>query len=259
MRTGMTIVRGCFVMVLGALSLTAGPSMAADIRVMSGGAPKEVLGVLTPEFERQTGHKVHFTYIVISAMQQKLAAGEKPDMVLMPVPALAAQAKAGVMREEPQTRLGTVSVGLVVRQGAAKPDIATRESFKQTMLEAKSVVHANPAATPSGAHLATVWETLGIADAMKPKVKFSNALDGGVAAISKGEAEVGLYPLSEVISEKGVTVVGLIPQDVQLNTIYAAGVLAANASPEPAIAFIKFLADPSNAKHWKDAGFEPAH
>jgi molybdate transport system substrate-binding protein len=258
MRIRMTIARGCFVMVLGALNLTAGPSMAADIRVMSGGAPKEVLSVLTPEFEKQTGHKVHFTYIVISAMQQKLAAGEKPDMVLMPVPALAAQAKAGVMREEPQTRLGTVSVGLVVKEGAAKPDIATRDSFKQAMLDAKSVVHANPTATPSGAHLAKAWETLGIADAMKPKVTFSNALDGGVAAISKGEAEIGLYPLSEVISEKGVTVVGLIPPEVQLNTIYAAGVLAANASPEPAIAFIKFLADPSNAKHWKDAGFEPA-
>jgi molybdate transport system substrate-binding protein len=258
MRTGMTIARGCFVMVLGALSLTAGPSMAADIRVMSGGAPKEVLSLLTPEFEKQTGHKVHFTYIVISAMQQKLATGEKPDMVLMPVPALAAQATAGVMRQEPQTRLGTVSVGLVVRQGAARPDIATLDGFKNTMLAAKSVVHANPAATPSGAHLAKVWETLGIADVMKPKVKFANALDGGVAAISNGEAEVGLYPLSEVISEKGVTVVGLIPKEIQLNTIYAAGVLAANASPEPAIAFIRFLADPSNAKHWKDAGFEPA-
>lgn len=248
----------CLMAALGALHISGSTALAADIHVMSGGAPKEVLAVLTPEFEKQTGHKVHFTYIVISAMQQKLAAGEKPDMVLMPVPALAAQAKAGVMREEPQARLGVVSVGLVVRDGAAKPDIATLEAFKKTMLDAKSVVHANPAATPSGAHLAKAWETLGIADAMKPKLKFSNALDGGVAAISKGEAEIGLYPLSEVISEKGVTVVGLIPPEVQLNTIYAAGVLAANPSPEPAIAFIKFLADPSNAAHWKDAGFTPA-
>src|SRR3954469_24224344 len=92
---------------LAALSTMSGSSaVAADIRVMSGGAPKEVLAVLTPQFEKQTGHKVHFTYIVISAMQQKLAAGETPDMVLMPAPALAAQAKAGVMREAPQTRLG---------------------------------------------------------------------------------------------------------------------------------------------------------
>jgi len=179
-------------------------------------------------------------------------------MVLMPAPALAAQATTGVMREAPQTRLGTVSVGLVVREGAPKPDIATMDGFRQAMLEARSVVHANPGATPSGAHLAKVWETLGIAEAMKPKVKFSNALDGGVAAISAGEAEIGLYPLSEVIFEKGVTVVGLIPPEVQLNTVYAAGVLAANASPEPAIAFIRFLADPSNAGHWKEAGFGPA-
>ena len=126
------------------------------------------------------------------------------------------------------------------------------------MLEAKSVVHSNPAATPSGGHLAKVWEQLGIAEAMKPKLKFSNALDGGVAALARGEAEIGLYPLSEVISEKGVTVVGLIPPEVQLNTVYGAAVLTANASPEPASAFVKFLADPSNAAHWKDAGFEPA-
>lgn len=230
----------------------------ADIHVMSGGAPKEVLAVLTPEFEKQTGHKVRFTYIVISAMQQKLAAGERPDMVLMPAPALEAQVKAGVIRGEPRPSLGTVRVGLVVREGAAKPDISKLESFKQAMLAAKSVVHANPAATPSGAHLAKVWEQLGIADAMKPKLTFRNALDGGVAAIATGEAEVGLYPESEVIHEKGVTVIGLIPHEVQLDTIYATGVLAGNAAPEPAIAFVKFLADPAYATHWKEAGFEPA-
>jgi molybdate transport system substrate-binding protein len=93
---------------------------------------------------------------------------------------------------------------------------------------------------------------------MKPKLTFRNALDGGVAAITKGEAEVGLYPLSEIIAEKGVTVVGLIPQAVQLNTVYGAAVLTANAAPGPASAFVKFLADPAHAKHWKDAGFEPA-
>ena len=231
----------------------------ADIHVMTGGAPKEVLTVLVPEFEKKTGHKVHLTYIVISAMQQKLSAGEKPDMVLMPAPALEAQAKAGVMRNEPRPNLGIVSVGLVVREGAAKPDISTLDNFKEAMLGAKSVVHANPAATPSGGHLAKVWERLGIADDMKPKLSFSNALDGGVAAIAKGEAEIGLYPLSEVISEKGVTSVGLIPQEVQLNTIYATGVLSKAASSEAAIAFVKFLADPANAHVWKHAGFEPAN
>jgi molybdate transport system substrate-binding protein len=242
----------------GALSISGSAGVAADIHVMSGGAPKEVLAMLTPRFEQQTGHKVHFTYIVISAMQQKLAAGEKPDLVLMPAPALEAQAKSGVMRNEPRPNLGIVRVGLVVREGAPKPDISTLDSFKQAVLAAKSVVHANPAATPSGAHLAKVWEQLGIADAVKGKAIHRNALDGGVAAITKGEAELGLYPVSEIIHEKGVALAGLIPSEVQLNTVYAAGVLAANAAPEPALAFVKFLADPANAPHWKDGGFEPA-
>ena len=225
---------------------------------MTGGAPKEVLAVLTPEFEKRTGHKLHFTYTVISAIQQKLAAGERPDMVLMPVPAIDTLVKAGTFRSDSRAALGIVSVSVVVRKGAAAPDISTLDNFKQVMLDSKSVVHANPTATPSGAHLAKVWEQLGIADAMKPKLSFRNALDGGVEAITKGEAEIGLYPLSEVISVKGVTVVGLIPQVVQLNTVYGAAVLTANAAPEPAAAFIKFLAEPANTARWKEAGFEPA-
>ena len=231
----------------------------ADIHVMTGGAPKEVLGVLTPEFEKQTGHKVHFSYIVITAMQQKLAAGEKPDMVLMPVPAIEARVKDGSFRGDAWAKLGIVSVGLVVRDGTAKPDISTLENFKAAMLGAKSVVHANPGATPSGAHLGKVWEQLDIADAMKAKVVHRNALDGGVEAIRKGEAEVGLYPMSEIISEAAVTAVGLIPAAVQLNTVYGAAVLSANPVPEPAAAFVKYLADPANAHVWKHAGFTPAN
>ena len=247
------------VLAAAGLSIVSGSTvLAADIRVMSGGAPKEVLAVLTPEFEKQTGHKVHFTYIVISQIQQQLAAGAKPDMVLMPAPALEAQVKAGVMREAPRPNLGIVRIGLVVREGAPKPDISTLEKLKQVMLNAKSVVHATPGATPSGTHLGKVWEQLGIADAVKAKSLHRNALDGGVAAITKGDAEVGLYPVSEIISEKGVALAGLIPAEVQLNTIYAAGVLTANAAPEPAMAFIKFLTDPANAAHWAHGGFDAA-
>ena len=231
----------------------------ADIHVMSGGAPKEVLTLLIPEFEKKTGHKVHVTYVVISAIQQKLTAGEKPDMVLMPVPAIEARVKDGTFRDDARAALGTVRVGLIVREGALQPDISSVDAFRQAILGAKSIVHANPAATPSGAHFAKVWDQFAIADALKPKLTFRNALDGGVAAVSKGEAEIGLYPLSEVIHERGVTVVGLIPAQVQLNTVYGAAVLTANAAPEPAAAFVTFLADPSNAKHWKDAGFGPAN
>jgi molybdate transport system substrate-binding protein len=226
---------------------------------MTGGAPKEVLGVLTPEFEKQTGHKVHFTYIVIAAMQQKLAAGEKPDMVLMPVPAIDARAKDGILRGDARAALGTIRIGMIVREGATAPEIATLDGFKKALLNAKSIAHSNPAATPSGAHLVKVWEQFGMADALKPKLTFRNAIDGGAELVSKGEAEIGLYPSSEVMAEKGIRLVGLIPPEAQLNTVYGAAVHAANPAPEPAMAFVKFLADPANARHWRDGGFEPAN
>jgi len=231
----------------------------ADIHVLTGGAPKEVLLELVPEFEKKTGHKVHIAYAVITAIQQKLGAGERPDVVLMPAPALEAQAKSGVIRDAPRPDLGTVRVGVVVREGARKPDVSTLDGFKKAVLSAKSLVHSNPTATPSGAHLAKVWERLGLADIVQSKVTHRSALDGGVEAIVRGEVELGFYPVSEIISTKGVVLAGLLPGEVQLDTIYAAGVLTASAAPDAAVAFVNFLADPAHAKSWKHAGFEPAN
>lgn len=231
----------------------------ADIHVLTGGAPKEVLLELVPEFETKTGHKVHIAYAVITAIQEKLAAGEKPDVVLMPAPALAAQAKSGVMRDAPRRNLGTVRVGVVVREGAPKPDVSTLDHFKKTVIGAKSLVHSNPAATPSGAHLAKVWERLGLVDAIKAKTTHRSALDGGVQAIVNGEVELGFYPVSEIISTKGVTLAGMLPDEVQLDTVYAAGVLNASKASDAAMAFVNFLADPAHAKNWKRAGFELAN
>ena len=247
----------CLLAVLSTISGSG--AVAADIQVMTGGAPKEVLAVLAPKFEQRTGHKVHFTYIVIAAMQEKLAAGEKPDMVLMPVPAIEARVKDGVLRGDARAALGTIRIGMIVREGARAPDISSLDSFKQAMLGAKSITHSNPAATPSGAHLAKVWEQLGIADRIRPKLTLRNAIDGGAALVRNGEAEIGLYPSSEVMAEKGITLVGLIPNEVQLNTVYGAAVHAANPAPAPAMEFVKFLADPANAQAWKDGGFEPAN
>lgn len=242
--------------VVAALSLA--PSQAADIRVFTGGAPKEALLVLTPEFEKQTGHKVHFTYAVIAELQKKLAAGERPDMVLMTVPALDAQVKAGVLKGEPRPVLGSTGIGVIVRQGAPKPAIATTDDVKTALLAARKIVHANPTATPSGAHLAKVTEQLGLSDALRSKVVHSNALDGGAELVAKGEAEIGIYPMSEVVSVEGVDVVGPLLRDLQSLITYGAAVVADNTTPGPAEAFIKFLADPSNRRHCTKAGFEPS-
>jgi molybdate transport system substrate-binding protein len=230
----------------------------ADINVLSGGAPKEALLVLTPAFEAQSGHRVKYTYAVISEIQKKLAAGETPDLAFMPVGAIDGLVKAGTFKAAPRGTLGSVGISVIVREGAPHPDISTPEAFKSALLNARSVVHANPGATPSGVHLAKVTKELGIDAALKDKLTYSNALDGGVQKITAGEADIGIYPLSEVISVKGIALVGLLPTALQSLIIYGAGVPSASAAPDAAGAFIAFLTDPAHRAVWKHAGFEPA-
>lgn len=241
---------------LALVSAASAPALAAEIRVMSGGAPQEALAVLVPQFEKAAGHKLIFTFAVISALQQKLAAGEKTDAVLLPVPAIDKLIQEGKLKAEGRGVLGGLGITVIVREGAAKPDISTPDAFRATMLAARSVVHSSTA-TPSGVHLKRIIEELGIAEAMKDKTTLRPALDGGAALVASGEAELGMYPTSEVIHVKGVSLVGPLPGKLQLNTIYGAAVAADNAAPDPAIAFIRFLTDPANRKVWKDAGFDP--
>jgi molybdate transport system substrate-binding protein len=233
------------------------PARAAELRIMSGGAPQEALAVLTPKFEAQTGHKLHFTYMVLTALQQKLAAGEKADIAIVPVPVIDTLVKAGVLDGDQRTIFGVLGVSVIVREGQPRPDISTPEAFRQALLAARSVVHATPTATPSGAHVAKLLDQLGIAAAMHSKVIHRPALDGGAELVAKGEAELGIYPTSEVVHVKGVTVVGPLPAALQLKTIYGAAVVKTSVVPDAAAAFVKFLSDPANAQVWRDAGFDP--
>jgi molybdate transport system substrate-binding protein len=100
-------------------------------------------------------------------------------------------------------------------------------------------------------------ELLGIADAMAKKVIHKPALDGGVQLVAGGEADIGIYPASEVAHVKGLTIVGPLPAGIDLNIVYGGAALADSAAPDAAAAFVKFMAAPENRSAWKDAGFDP--
>jgi molybdate transport system substrate-binding protein len=246
-------------LLLVAASVVSGSTscLAADIQVFSGGSPKEALALLTPEFEKQSGHKVHFNFLVISEIRKKLTAGERPDMLIVPVPNLDALINDGTLLPEPRTLLGSVGIAMGVRQGAAFPDISTPDKLRLVLLEARSVVHSNPKDTPSGAQMSRVVEQLGIFEAMQRKTVHRNFLNGGAELITKGEAELGFYPKSAMMAVKGVAIAGMLPRSLDRLTIYSAAIMASNSSPEPAKAFIKYLAHPTNQKYWKQFGFDP--
>src|SRR5437867_10251432 len=136
-------------------------------------------------------------------------------------------------------------MGVGVRDGAPKPDISTVDAFKRALLEAKSIVYVDPASgATSGTHFASVLQKLGIADAVKPKTKL---VPGGYPAelVAKGEVELVVHQISEIVPVKGVALVGPLPKDLQKITTYSAGLAARSAVPEAARAFIAFLARPA--------------
>ncbi len=237
-----------------AAMLQASAASAADIAVMSGGAPKEALAILIPRFEKLTGHHVRMTYQLITALRRKVAEGETPDMVLSPLPVITDLEKSGKLAGG-ALPLGTIRLVVIVRQGAPVPDIATPGALRETLLKARSIVYSTPNATPSGTHMARITVELGIADAIGSKVTYRPALDGGAEMVARGEAEIGIYPSSEVTQVQGVAQAGPLPDPLQLVITYGGAVSTANPAPEPALSFVRFLAEAENTEVWRHAGF----
>lgn len=230
----------------------------ATLRIMSGGAPKEIFLQLTPQFERKSGHKVEFVFAVMSTLRDKIAAGEKADVLVMPTNILDEYQKNGIVQARARAILGLVSINAVIRTGAPKPDLSTPDKVKQAILKSRAITHATPGATPSGTHMGKLIEQMGIADAMKDKIIHRPALEGGVQLVASGQAEIGFYPKSEVINTDGLTVVGPLPAAIQLTTIYGAAVTAASGAPDAAAAFIAFMTETMHRAAWTRAGFDPA-
>ena len=237
---------------------TAASCLGAEIRVWSGGAVTPVMNVLVPEFERQTGHKVQFRIMTVRQLPQKLAAGERGEMAIAALPDIDQFIKDGVLRASSRAILGSVGIALVVREGAPKPDISTPDKLRKVLLDARKIAHSRPGDTPSGKFLIEVFQDLGVTEEMKPKVVYHNVVDGGTELIIRGDVDFGLYPASAMIPIKGVVVAGLLPREVQRVTVFGAGIMTDNPSPEPTMAFIKFLIDPAHQEPWKRAGFEPS-
>ena len=243
---------------VASLIFTAASCFGSEIRVWSGGAVTPVMNVLVPQFERQTGHKVAFRIVTVRQLPQRLAAGERGEMAIAALPDIDQFIKDGALRASSRAILGSVGIALVVREGAPKPDISTPEKLRRVLLDARRIVHSRPGDTPSGKFLIEVFQDLGITEEMKPKVVYHNVVDGGTELIIRGDVDFGLYPASAMIPIKGVAVAGLLPPEVQRVTVFGAGITTDNQSPEPTMAFIRFLIDPAHQEPWKRAGFEPS-
>jgi molybdate transport system substrate-binding protein len=213
--------------------------------------------VLAAQFARESGHRVVFTVANPAIIQQKLSGGETPDIVILPAPIIGSLAKAGVLRPTSRVDLARVGMGLVVREGAPLPDISTADAVRTTLLHAHSIVIPDPAGGgQTGAALARMLAHLGIAEALKPKLTLMQAIAGGVALVANGEAELGMFNISEVLPVKGVTLAGPLPSELQSYVVFAAAIHVDSTSAAASESFIKLLSGPAAREHWKAGGLE---
>ena len=253
----MRIVLLGLAMVLMAAGAPRGAA-GAEIKVLTAGAFKQVLLALLPDFERTSGHKVTVENDTVGALTKRIAGGEAFDLAVLTPKAVDDLAKEGKFAAGSRANLARVGIGVVVKDGTPKPDISSLAAFKQALLAAKSVAYIDPAAGgSSGIYVAALLDKLGIAAEVKPKAKL---IPGGAVAehVAKGEAELGIHQISEILPVKGITLVGPLPAEIQNYTVYAAGVGAHAKESDAAKALIKALSGPAAAEVLKSKGMEPA-
>jgi molybdate transport system substrate-binding protein len=250
--------RCSFVVAFVAIAILAsatGPSAAADLRVFTSGAPADVQRGLARKFTDATGHRLVFTSGTLGSIQERLLGSEGADVVVLPVPAVQSLDKAGKLRAGSQVSLARVGIGVAVRQGSPPPDVSTVDAVRKTLLAARSIVHPDPQGGGfTGAHIARVIERMGIADAVKPKVTLKFAISGGMTAVANGDAEIGLFNISEILPTPGAALAGALPAELQNYIAFAGALHVDSPVPEAAAAYLRFLASARDA--WAAGGFE---
>jgi molybdate transport system substrate-binding protein len=221
--------------------------------VLAGGSMTTALNELGPQFERASGHKlvIHFDS---TPNLIKLATSSEPlDLGVVPVD-LFKDAAAKARFTMPTVNIARVGYGVAVRAGTPKPDVSTPDALKKALLSAQSIAFIPSSA--AGAYVSSVFERLGIADAMKAKTKVQTATTQIPQAVASGEAELGVF-LVNVLMAPGVELAGSFPAELQQELVFPAAVAADTKQPDTAKAFIDFLTTPAATAVIKAKGMTP--
>ena len=233
-------------MLTALLLIGAGAKIAAaadGLTILSGGAAKSALVDAIAVFEKTAEKSVVADFAPMGALTKKIEAGAKADVLVLSAEVMSEAEKKGWIAPDTIVEIGRVGVGVAVHEAASAPDIATPEAFRASLLAAKSIVMINPATGTSGKHLAQVFATLGIAEALQPKLTL---LEGGyvVERVGRGEIEIGLHQITEILPVKGVKLVGPLPAALQKETVYVGAIARSAARADDARRFLALLRTP---------------
>jgi molybdate transport system substrate-binding protein len=228
----------------------------AEINVFSAGAVQPGIVKVIEAFRNASPHHVKITFATAPIILKRIGAPDGLDVVIAPPAVLDEWVKAAKTTAADRVTIGRIGVGVMVRESAPLPRIASVDDFKQALLSAESVVY-NQAST--GIYLEKLFERLGIAEQLKPKtVRYPDAA-AVLDHIAKGNgAEIGLGATTVIIEgvNKGLKFVGPLPPEIQNYTTYAAAVVNAGSASDAAREFVRFLTGPVAQKVFASAGIQ---
>ncbi len=227
-----------------------------EVTLIAPGGIRAAVEQLIPGFERKTGHKVKATFGSGGGTKQQVVRGDAFDVPIVQPPYPEVLASGNVVASS-ATPLASVAVGVAVRQGAPKPDISTPDAVKRMLLAAKSIAYPDAAnGAAAGVSFNETLKKLGIAEQMEPKIKRAQGGAGAMAAVAKGEVEIGLTFLSEM-SEPGITIVGPLPREISTPTTLVGFVSSHAKDAAAAKALLEYLSSAEAAAVYTAQGMQP--
>jgi molybdate transport system substrate-binding protein len=239
-------------------ALSAPSGGAAEIKVLSPGSTEASFSVLIPQFEQASGHKVAITYGPVGALAARVDKGEPVDVVILSSTAADELRKHGKLVAGSAVVVAKVGIGVFVRKGDPKPDISTVEAFLQALANAKAIAYADPKLGGSSSILVgELMASLDSAGTIRPKTKLVPPAQPLLDLVAGGGADFGFNPISEILPDPRLELVGPLPASIQKYTHYVADLVATSTQQNAGKALMTFLSSPAAAALMATKGFEP--
>ncbi len=224
------------------------------LKVFTTRAIGTVLDRVGPEFERASRYRLEIVTDVAAAMVRRVRREELFDVLVASPDQIDALVRDGLLIPETRIDLARSGIGVAVRQGAAIPDVRTVDAFKRTLLSARSVAYLKEG--QSGVYVAKLLEDLSIAEAIERKVVRPEQ-DVVSQLVARGDVEIGIVVVTQILTTPGVTLAGPLPEAVQRYVVFAAGVSARSRSVAVSRDLLAFLTNPEARAVMRSQGMQP--
>jgi molybdate transport system substrate-binding protein len=233
----------------------------AVIKVLSTTAMKTVFDELSPQFERATGNRLAVSLGPSLQLEARLADGEAADVAILSNAGARDMISRGKIAAGSLVDVASSALGVAVQKGAPKPDISSVDAFRRALVAAKTIGVSKPVGGgQSGVHMAKVFQQLGLADAMHAKARYGGGGPAGLVGliVERGEAEIGIQQIAELMAVPGIDMIGPLPAEVQCVTPFTAGIPISASHAGAGRALIDFLTTPAAGRVIKAKGLVPA-